>query len=346
MDIYKYFNSKAIADHCRETGKTWTPFEMAVIIARSYCTVAEKHSAWLELIETQSDMPTPENVHVKACDSLHAKLTELIDYEERITASFKKQESNTRYHAKVRLCDRDELEKSDCVFGNLEETLDDVRKDWDKDEVCGIEITRFYANNAENKKGFIKAILDFEGNIYELDVYDNDQPQIIFWNTRNLNDLINQQLQSFFIDIPVPFKRGDILTARRRVARCDDESIFVLDSLDRDIPNIQARILKGDCDDMHMMGNGFFADDKGVLYSDHLMNYDSFEYYTGELQGKERLLHYVNLFIEEKISLSGLLAMQCRIMIEHLLNEGLRVDVHERFIPENLFAEKRNAEEA
>ena len=34
MDIYSYINSRDVAEYCREIGKVWTQFEMAVIIAR------------------------------------------------------------------------------------------------------------------------------------------------------------------------------------------------------------------------------------------------------------------------------------------------------------------------
>ena len=32
MDIYSYLNSKVVATYCREIGKTWTMYEMAIII--------------------------------------------------------------------------------------------------------------------------------------------------------------------------------------------------------------------------------------------------------------------------------------------------------------------------
>ena len=81
MNIYDFLNSRDVAAYCREINKTWNPFEMAVIIGRSRCTMAEKHKAWCELINEYPDMPTPENTHYESCGSLHKKLAETMDYE-------------------------------------------------------------------------------------------------------------------------------------------------------------------------------------------------------------------------------------------------------------------------
>lgn len=97
--------------------------------------------------------------------------------------------------------------------------------------------------------------------------------------------------------------------------------------------------MKSGCDDLHMMGWGYFVDDTGVLYGEHTGNYDCYEYYRGKLEGKTRLLHYVNLFLNDEIRLPELLTMQCRIMLEHQLENGLCIRDHGRYIPENLLAE-------
>ena len=97
MDIYSYFNSKDVAAHCREIGKEWTAFEMAVIILRSDRPMTDKHAAWRELISDYPDMPTPKCTEYKSFDSLHRKLTEVIDYEESALALLKKPEQGAVY---------------------------------------------------------------------------------------------------------------------------------------------------------------------------------------------------------------------------------------------------------
>lgn len=82
MDIYSFINSPDISGYCQKIQKTWTPFEMAVIIGISKRSMAEKLTAWRELIKDYPDMPTPEGYHHKSYPSLHKKLKEAIAYEE------------------------------------------------------------------------------------------------------------------------------------------------------------------------------------------------------------------------------------------------------------------------
>ena len=73
----------------------------------------------------------------------------------------------------------------------------------------------------------------------------------------------------------------------------------------------------------------------------HTYPYDCFEYYRGKLEGKDRLLHYVSLFYQNEIGIAELLNMQCRLIMEHQLNNHFNIDSHGCYIPENLLAENR-----
>ena len=278
VDICSFINSRDVAAHCREINKAWNPFEMAVIIGRSNRTIAEKHAAWRELIADYPDMPTPQKAHHQSYDSLHEKLTEVMDYQERA------------------------LEKAST--GNM----------------SNIEVD-----------------MDHDGNPCSLFIHDRAElfPDIDFDNM--LDDLG----EVFYVNIPVPFKRGDILTVGydlRHQAR--DNYVFVLKSLDRDNQEKLTQCLSMDW--IYITeGWGFFVDDYGALYGNHIESYDGFEYYRGKLEGKERLLHYVNLFLKDKIGLPELLAVQCRIILEHQLKNTLCIHMHGRHIPEHLLAENR-----
>ncbi|MCL2192651.1 MAG: hypothetical protein FWB78_04555 [Treponema sp.] len=92
VNVYDFIRSRDVAEHCRKIGRVWNTFEMAVIIARSLRPMDEKHEARRALIDRHPDMPAPPNVHRTRFDSLHKKLAEIIDYEERAVALFKKPE--------------------------------------------------------------------------------------------------------------------------------------------------------------------------------------------------------------------------------------------------------------
>ena len=85
-------------------------------------------------------------------------------------------------------------------------------------------------------------------------------------------------------------------------------------------------------------------DKDGILYGNHTCCLDYLKYYRGKLKDKERLLHYISLFMQgekDEIRLPELLTMLRRIMLEHLLDNGLLINSHGCFIPDSLLAEKR-----
>src|SRR5215469_11612564 len=97
MDIYNFIRSNAVAEHCRNIGKTWNTCEMAVIIDRSNRTIAEKHAAWKELIEHYPDMPAMPNYHDVHFDSVHKMIAERIDFDQRVIEWFKTPKNGAIY---------------------------------------------------------------------------------------------------------------------------------------------------------------------------------------------------------------------------------------------------------
>ena len=56
MNIYDYFNSRDIAEHCRNIKYKFTATETAYLVWHSnHHTLADKHHAWQEIIETLPD---------------------------------------------------------------------------------------------------------------------------------------------------------------------------------------------------------------------------------------------------------------------------------------------------
>ena len=212
MDIYSFISSKDVAAHCRETGKTWNTFEMAVIIGRSDRTREEKHAAWRELIGNYPDMPTPGN----RFGNIHQKLESIMSIEER-----------------------------------------------------------------------------------ELELFKTPGPGVFY-----------------------------------------KYSIFVLGSLDSDNPEHLAKVVAfSEGYNYGTEGWGYYVNENGCLYGDHIIGNDTYEYYKGKLEGNDRLLHYVSLYFKDEIEIASLLNMQCRIMMEHQLNNNFNIDSHGCYIPENLRAE-------
>ena len=325
MDIYSYINSCDVAQHCREINKVWTPFEMAVLISRSKHQISEKHTAWTELMNEYPDMPTKKNSIFKSYDSFHEKLVELIDYEKQTIALFVQSEPGAVYTYKLLWngkCRRHDTS----VYSTYDKAWAAVREGWERSEAAEIVIRKMFLDDM----GGIEAHVDYDGNIYSIYSLCDEQT-----GTDSIG-LFDSQ----YIDVPVPFKRGDILTVSPNPLGDAHESIFVLDCLDRDDPASFARHLEYG-DDTDMTGWGFFVDENGILYGEHIMSYDRLVYFNGKLEGKDALLHYVNLFINDKIRLPELLTMQCRILLEEPIKNNLRIDTHGCYISEEFRVDNR-----
>ena len=333
MDIYSFINSRDVAAYCREIKKTWNPFEMAVIIGRSHRPIVDKHQGWRDLIANYPDMPTPKNMHYDSYPSLHKKIEQMIVYEENILALLKRPESGAIYEHKGIWHGKEE--RSQSGFLSYEAAFENARDNWELEEMPFFSIEKIFLGG----RGNIEAHIDYEGNIYDFsgpysDLQSELLPAALLDDWKDYPHFFDN---AFYVDIPLPFKRGDILTYSKSCwAR---EEVFVLKSTSRDDERLLAKHLcyeMGDGGDL--MGWGYYASDEGVLYGDHSGSEDSFEYYRGKLSGKDSILNYVSLFIEDEIDLPELLTMQCKLFLSCINDGRLFTKAHGCYIPDHLHA--------
>jgi len=309
MDIYSFINSPDVAAYCREIGKTWTPFEMAVIIGRSdRRPMFEKHAAWRELITEYPDMVIPETKNCKSYDSLHKKLAEVIDYEERVLELFKTPESNTFY--KYESSDYCSIYiDPDDVFTNFESALtelkDDLKyvSDWDRDKKYYMIMKKIYIGSNHR----INCSFHLDGNIRNIFVAFRDElfPDINFDDLLDLSPGFGHE-EIFYVDIPTPFKRGDIIK--------QGANIFVLERIcDRE------KMFARESNPGSICGLCYYINDNGCLTGNPIYDNDCLEYYNGELRGTQRLLKYISMFVKGEINLLALLTLYNRIMLERQL---------------------------
>jgi len=208
IDIYKFINSKDIARHCRNIKKTWDPYEMAVIIGRSYRPMKEKFQAWTKLIEEYPDMPTPKSESFKSFPSLHEKLTELIAFEKACLDRFLEKEDDAVYRYKG--CVTDDLKRSP-DFKSIKKALSGFHKKWKRGQIHAILMEKKY----KKKKGHFEYLFNYDGEIIYSTCFLNE----LTWLTTDFNFdemlyLIDFMNQPVYVDIPTPFKIGDALICK------------------------------------------------------------------------------------------------------------------------------------
>lgn len=272
-DIYNYINSRDVAKHCREINKVWTPFEMAILIDRSHRPIAEKHAAWRKIIAEYPDMPMPVNDKGGSYESLHKKLAERIDYEEHLLTIFKKTEAGAVY----RYNDwSGSYTDPDHVFDNFETALSDAVKYYGnrRDRVHVIRMTKSFINDDDSMTAFFNN----DDNLDCVRIVGSRKQDELFPDITK-----NGCAFDAYVDIPMPFKRCDILTRNKGWDKEDDGIIFVLDSFDRDDPKWLEKHSSRRVRSVAEKARGFCVEESGHLY-DYVSEYDheQLEYYRGK----------------------------------------------------------------
>jgi hypothetical protein len=277
MNIYEFINSPDVAAHCREQNKTWNSFEMAVIIGESKRhTRTEKYAAWRELIADYPDMSAEGKRHgIADFESLHQKLAEVIEYEENLRERsielFKQSDANVVYE----YCG---VDFQPCiVFSNVEAVLVHIKNlTENSDEMSKIKVIKRYMGYDISITGYFDSAL----NLYSAEITGDDIVKL-FPDIDTDRDGVLIFDFSYYIDIPTPFKRGDILT--------NSYSVFVFDSYEG-IKSIMEKMGHfSPCLGYYEGGWGFFVAEDGILYGDHTADVTCLEYYRGKLENNKRL---------------------------------------------------------
>ena len=289
MNIYDYFHSPDIAEHCKKIGHVFSPLDMAVIIAKSGKPKETKHSAWREIIQCCPDMSIHESMNFKARGSLHDHLKELIAREEKHIAAFYTPQEGAVYHYSM---------KHTISFGRCESIQDEHRFSSVENALCAAQN---WLKEAENDDiiGFSiqKMSIDSFTDGYELHDY------AYFDINANLCDIycaspdnaahVKDDLNMIFIDIPVPFEKGDLVEL--------EGMPYVLNWLPHWAAGkrsysdyVSGR--RGDGSDMN--AHCYSIDRDGHLTNDDYWNFFKLGFYRGELKDQNRFLKYLSRYIK------------------------------------------------
>jgi len=141
-------------------------------------------------------------------------------------------------------------------------------------------------------------------------------------------------LDSFYIDVPVPFKYGDLVAVGKNDDLDDRQygGVYVLKDVCRNNPERHARmLLKNDL--MDMTADIFYEVD-GFVECECMHFYPDLHYFRGELEGEKRILKYVSLYMQDKLCLCSLLKIQKFLLLDEKTNElkensGLRYQLEQ-----------------
>jgi len=330
MDIYDFFNSQDVAVHCQCLGHTLNGLECAVFIDTSRKhTLKEKTAAYKEIIAAYPDIEVPGEYDRPRVTSLHQALELIIEYENHPLDELLTPTPEAIYHTTL-FYDNNRYRSADegMIFRTYEETLlhalkiSGKNKD-EEDEVFEcykdprtIEITKTHLGG----KGELKADLTPDGEILYVYSYGPDIAEDMdAWSASLYCEAYNL-IRSCYFDVPVPFKKGDIVEICNSWNRRPYKEVaFVLKEICRGDPQQHAKLLRHGTS-FDMKAEGYHTRDvlgyECGLSLDAIGFYPDLQYCRQELEGEDRILKYLGLYMQEKIDVYSLLEIQKYLMLE------------------------------
>ena len=331
MDIIKFINSKDIAEHLRKINHQFSPLEaMYLIHVSRNISLDEKHKVYKELIKLYPDCKVEERRSDLKTQTLKEFLQELMIRQNLLIADCKQDGEFAFYYSSY-------YSKGDKAWIDNYNPFSEVYPTYDRsfnavldEDALKVRVTKKYIENNR----YIELTLFPDGRVIDVDCYDLD-PYIDYF-------------EWMWIDIPTPFKRGDILISIweqcERRWHSYEEKPFVLDLLDnwdskklaengfsdgkgvgkRDFKawdRIRQRHREGG-DSSDMCYTGYFYDDNLLLDRDTVWTYLDLEYYRGELDDERSILKVMASYLKGNINGEVLMEVYHILAQRNLLNKA------------------------
>ena len=223
MDVYRFLNSKDVAEHLQSLGHEFNAAEAAYVVYHcETATIAEKTAAWQEIIDAMPDCaPVPSgpgcryaSIHELLQDVIRLQATRLETFEEHANASFYLSKGHIPgygWHDLGRWA----------IFTMLDKCLESLRDEQgldtcDRYRICKLNL---------DVPGYVSKTFESQ-----LVVNRQLEPMSIRLNRGVIGgdgSNADRQLRHGFIDLPVPFEIGDIVLD----PTAENTAPFVLDRL-------------------------------------------------------------------------------------------------------------------
>jgi hypothetical protein len=304
-----------VAQYCREIEHNFNALESAVMVYKSEKrTLAEKHAAYRTIIAEYPDMEipeVPEAINHGHIESFHRALANVIAFDEQLLKLFLTPEPSAVYQASIRTKNHGESYELELfsdygkalagALEHLEDQAGALECLGRKTEFLSMSICKKYVNSGD----YISATVSGAGEIMDVHQRGTFLP---------VEDVC--LLEACYIDVPVPFKRGDLVEVD---GGGDMGNVYVLQELCRDSAGGHAELLRrGDITDMTAY---VFYESKGTIECECMHFYPDLRYCRRELSGKARMLKYVSLFMRGKLCLCSLLKLQKYFLLDEITSD-------------------------
>ena len=224
MDILKYVNSKDVREHLRSIDYKFSASDAAWIVNRCVdLPLDEKISAWNEIMNTMPDCRLVSPYNGETVESFYSLLKAYIDLKKAYLEDFKKCSADEYYEYRYEYEYRHITHRHLYIgpYNSYVKCISDICKDIDTGKGiigCCVRKSRFATLECTFSMYSLDGkLLDVEGR--DLKGYDKDEYYRITYLFINM-----------WPDIPVPFKKGDLLRYASHECQ-DDERVTVMNEL-------------------------------------------------------------------------------------------------------------------
>lgn len=315
LDVLDFVDSPAIRTHWEKIGWNPSPIEASFIIWYSRNrTIAEKHAAWRNLIETTPDVIFPRHMsHLKG-KNLHAFLETYMRTHEQLLNDLRSSEPGEA-------CCWIVQERYSCysyAYPSFERAIRWLRDLIDKGawgpECNGFVLTKrkYFADNPDERVDMSVLVSpDLEP------ILTAKSPLL----TQEERDVHVPGFVGMWFNFPLPFKRGDILVHHPGIYGKESRFVFdhdatlnkaldlyadtlqILKNLRESDDYTKAWIRELHYSDMSVVGHKVDAESGVIQFCYDYSNLLSLEPYDGELEGFERKLEPLSRFFRGEIDL-------------------------------------------
>ncbi|MBR1883819.1 MAG: hypothetical protein IJ809_02575 [Clostridia bacterium] len=306
FDVYSLLNSKDMEEYLRKIEYKFNTAEIAVLIYRNRkIDINQKIEMYKEIVRSMPDMRI-----INSCEEKSIK--DLIILEIKRIEELKKKFFSSKDKANYIIDDvLDSSYNPNCLpvemkFGS-----------WGED--AQLEIFRTIESSGwyNLKKVFSNEIEDEIIGKYYVENNENILVDLCTYSEPS-------SLSDFYLNLPHPFKKGDVLVCEADFLNCNGEiytakQIIVLDSLNVNTENNKY--------DENIYASAYFVSDtEAKLEHSTFGNYIDFKYYRGVYLGKNRLLKALSSYLKDKISLQLFLDANNHYIFEENIIDTFKYD--------------------
>lgn len=280
--MYKYLNSKDVKDYLKKIRYKFNPLESAFIIKHNdYLSLKDKHLAYKELIKKTKDIEIPKRRLCAHFNSLHKFLLDYIELENKLLKEFNKKDK-AAYKITYHLYDEELLEyehiEDDVIYDSVSKCLKQAKNNKYFNDYYRITISKMYLNN--------------DSKLFSITYSKDDKPlKINEWNilrSKKEKD-IYYLFDGLWFNIPVPFKKGDIVKNSIIHSGYSVRPFVLSDTIN----NINNEVVILDGDNVDMCAYGYFKDDKDYIFYEGMDNYIDLKYCVAESKVLNLLSSYL-----------------------------------------------------